>query len=175
MAECCVVGVYRTLAEAQSAVHILHRSDFPRGRTTLIATHDGPSPQLAEIAALGDDSGRDAAIGAGIGGAMGTLAGVSLAAASGTAMLLLTGPIAVGGLASALVGAFVGSLLGWGIHSAQISHYEKLLASGKTLVVAEGDPLEVAHAERVLRETDPAELHRHVRDGSEAKEIVATT
>jgi hypothetical protein len=106
---------------------------------------------------------------------VGTLAGVSPAAASGTAMLLLSGPIAVGGLASALVSAFVGSLLGWGIHSVQITHYEGLLASGNTLVVAEGEPLEVAHAERVLRETGPSELHVHLRDGSEAKEVVAAT
>jgi len=172
MAESCVIGVYNTLPEAQAAVHVLHRADFPPGQITLIASSEPHSPQVAEYASMGDDSGQDAAIGAGIGGVLGTVTGASLAAFSGTAILLLGGPVIVGGLAGALVGAFVGSLVGWGVHSSQIAHYEKFVKSGKALVVAEGGPLEVVHANRILRETNPVEVHVHARDGSEAHEIL---
>jgi hypothetical protein len=45
MAECCVVSVYASFAEAQTAVHILHRSDFLQGRTTVIASSDMRTPK----------------------------------------------------------------------------------------------------------------------------------
>jgi hypothetical protein len=120
---------------------------------------------------MGDDSVHDAAFGAGVGGVLGVLAGASAAALSGIAILFVAGSVA-GGLAGALLGALLGSLAGWGVHSSHIAHYEKQLKSGKALLIAEGNPLEVAHADRILQETDPGELHVHARDGSEAHEIL---
>lgn len=171
MADSCVVGVYNSLQEAQAATHILHRADFPRGQMMLIGSSAEHPPQMIEDLSMGDDSVHDAVCGAGVGGVLGVLAGASAAALSGIAIVFVAGSIA-GGLAGALLGAFVGSLAGWGVHSSQVAHYEKHLKSGKALVIAEGDPLEVAQAERILRETDPLELHVHARDGSEASEIL---
>jgi hypothetical protein len=174
MADSCVVGVYNSLQEAQVAAHILHRADFPRGQMMLIGSNTEHPPRMIEDLSMDDDSIHDAALGAGVGGILGVLAGVSAAELSGIAILFVAGSVA-GGLAGALLGAFVGSLVGWGVHSWHITHYEKYLKSGKALVIAEGDPLEVAHADRILQETDAVELHvharDHARDGSEACEI----
>jgi hypothetical protein len=46
------------------------------------------------------------------------------------------------------------------------------LKSGNALLIAEGDPVEVTHADRVLLETDAIALHVHAHDGSEAREIL---
>jgi hypothetical protein len=171
MADSCVVGVYNSLTEAQLAAHILHRAEFPKGQMMLIGSSAEQPPQLREDLSMGDDSVHDAALGAGVGGILGVLAGASAAELSGIAVLFVAGSLA-GGLAGALVGAFVGSLAGWGVHSWQIAHYQKYLKSGKALIIAEGDPLEVARADRILQETDPVELHIHARDGSETREIL---
>jgi len=84
---------------------------------------------------------------------------------------LVAGP-AAGVLAGAVLGAFLGSLAGWGVHTSQVAHYEKYLKSGNALLIAEGNPEEVGHADRILRETDAVALDVHVLDGSEAREII---
>ena len=171
MADSCVVGVYNSLQEAQVATHVLHRANFPPGQMMLIGSSAEHPPQMIEDLSMGDDSVHDAVFGAGVGGALGVLAGASAAALSGIAIVFVAGSVA-GGLTGALFGAFVGSLAGWGVHSSQVAHYEKHLQSGKALVIVEGDPLEVAHVDRILQETNPLELHVHARDGSEAREIL---
>jgi hypothetical protein len=173
MTDSCVVCVYGSLGEAQSAIHILHRANFPRGLILLVGSEPGRRREAFADLSMGDDSVRDAALGAGVGGVLGALAGVSWAALSEAAILLVGGPI-VGSLAGALFGALLGSLSGWGVHTSRIAHYEKLLASGKTLVIVEGDPLQVARADRILQETGPIELHVYARDGSEQLEALAT-
>jgi hypothetical protein len=171
MAESCVVGVYSSLKEAQAAAHILDRAKFPRGQTLLVGSGADRDPKAFEDLSMGDDSVRDAALGAGVGGVLGVLAGASAATLSGLVVLLIAGPLA-GGLAGAVVGAFVGSLAGWGVHDAKIAHYEASLKSGKSLLIAEGGPLEVAEADRILQETGPIELHVFASDGSESGEIL---
>jgi hypothetical protein len=173
MTESCVVCVYGSLHEAQAAIHILHRANFPRGQILLVGSQPGRRRDAIAGLSLEDDSVRDAAFGAGVGGVLGALAGVSWAALSEAAILLVGGPV-VGGLAGALFGALLGSLSGWGVHTSRIAHYEKLLASGRTLVIVEGDPLQVAHADRILQETGPTELHVFARDGSEELQALAT-
>ena len=84
---------------------------------------------------------------------------------AGVGAVFMAGPI--GGVAAGIAtGAFLGGLAGWGVHDAKIRHYEKLVGEGKVLVVAHGDPLQVAHAHRILKETGSIELHSYAGSDS---------
>jgi uncharacterized membrane protein len=126
---------------------------------------------MVDDLSMGDDSVRDAALGAGVGGVLGALTGASTGVLTGIGLLLVAAP-AAGALAGALLGAFLGSLVGWGVHQSQIAHYEEQLKSGHALLIAEGNPVEVTHADRILQETDAIALDIHAQDGSEAREIL---
>ena len=171
MAEECVVAVYGTPKAASDAVHILHRADFPAEQITMVATDVLSQANVTDDLTMGDDSIRDAAIGAGLGGVLGVLAGVSAMAISGLGMVFLIGPVG-GGIVGALTGGLLGGLAGWGVHEAQIGHYQQCLKQDQLLVIVEGDPLEVARADRILQETELIELHLHAKTDSEASEFV---
>jgi hypothetical protein len=72
---------------------------------------------------------------------------------------------------SAATAAFLGSLAGWGVHHEHIRHYEQLIKDGNVLVIAHGNPLELSQADRILRETNAAEVHVHVKTSAESTEI----
>jgi uncharacterized membrane protein len=137
----------------------------------LVGSSDQRPPRVNDDLTMGDDSAHDAALGAGVGGVAGMLTGVSAGALSGIGLLLLAAPVA-GALAGALLGAFLGSLAGWGVHTSQIARFEKLLKSGNALLIVEGDPVDVANADRILQETGATALEIHAYDGSEAREIL---
>jgi uncharacterized membrane protein len=171
MAESCVVGVYGSLTKAQTAAHILQRADFPARQVMLVGSAIERSNHMAGDLTMGDDSVHDAALGAGVGGLLGVLTGTAAGTLSGMGILLLAAP-AAGALTGVVLGAFLGSLVGWGVHKSQIAHYEKYLKSGRALLIAEGDPIQVSRADEILRETDPIELEVHALDSSEAREIL---
>jgi hypothetical protein len=166
----CVVGVYDSLKQAEQAVHILHRADFPTKQISLVAAGFEGQPEIVEELSRGDDSAHDAAIGAGLGGVMGMLGGVAVASVFGLSAVFLVGPIG-GGLVGTAVGAFLGGMAGWGVHDEQIRHYETSVKNGKVLVVLHGNPLELDRAKRILQETDVAAVHLHARDSSDAPEV----
>ncbi len=64
----CVVAVYENVEQARLAVHILNQSDFPTKQVSLVAAHLENQPELETELNYGDDSLRDAFIGAGFGG-----------------------------------------------------------------------------------------------------------
>jgi hypothetical protein len=118
---------------------------------------------------IGDDSLRDAALGAGLGAAAGLLAGLSFVATTTLGVFLL-GPLAATG---AIAGAFLGGLAGWGVQQRHLRYYERAVRTGKVLVVANGSPVELVDAERVLAETDAVELHVHARSDEESPVVQA--
>jgi hypothetical protein len=172
-AEESVVGVYDSSPQAEQAVHILKQADFRASQISLVASSLKNQPALREELRTGDDSVRDAAIGAGLGGILGLLAGIGLAAIPVAGMIVfLIGPIG-GAATGSIVGGLVGSMFGWGVHKDQLAHYEQLVREGKVLVVVNGgNPLELVHAERILRETDAVEVNLHARTGSDAPEVL---
>ena len=104
----CVVGVYDSLKKAEQAVRIMHQAGFPTKQVSLVASHLANKPELVEEITMGDDSVRDAAIGAGLGGILGVLAGIGAMVVSGAGIVVfLAGPIGVAALGTA-VGAFLG-------------------------------------------------------------------
>lgn len=165
----CVVGVYQTFAEAKDAVQALEQAEYPAKQVSLV-THriedEVPDEQLLQY---GDNAERTAATGAGVGGLIGVLLGTPLVAVGGVGSVLIAGPVAMG-LAGAIVGGFLGAMSGWGVHEDHVKEYEKQVAEGAMLVIANGDPLEVTEAEKILQETDAIGVHRHVETSADAVE-----
>lgn len=171
MADECVVVVYDNLEQAQNAVHILDRGGFPAAQVSLVTKGTRDQAEAQKYIQMGDDSPRDAVIGAGLGAITGVLTGITVATLSGAAVIFLAGPIGLIGLTGAAVGAFLGAMGGWGVHRERIAHYEALVEQGRTLVIAHGAPLQIIEADRILKETDPAEIHVYTKTESESPEV----
>ncbi len=173
MKEECVVGVYDSIERAERAVRILKLADFRPEQISIVASNRKAKPEVVEELKLGDDSVRDAAVGAGLGGILGILAGIGLAVSPIAGMIVfLIGPIG-GAATGTVVGGLVGAMFGWGVRKDQIESYEQMVRAGKVLVIVNGNPLELVHAERILRETQVAEVNLHSREGSDAPEVYA--
>lgn len=162
----CVVAVYDSFPLASSAIHALENSEFPADQVSLV-THDVEKEvPRTEPMQYGDDTHRDAAKGAGVGGLLGLLLGAPLLAIPGIGPMLIAGPLAVG-MTGAIVGGFLGSMVGWGVHADHVAEYEKKVREGALLVVASGDPDDVALAQRVLQATDARSVDLHAKTSAD--------
>jgi hypothetical protein len=74
------------------------------------------------------------------------------------------------GLAGAIVGGFLAALQGWSVHRDHVGDYEKQVAEGSLLVIAHGDPLQVAEAESALQKTQADEVHLHAETSADSVE-----
>jgi len=166
MSDECVVAVYKKLDDARKAVRELSEGGFPTPQISLVTAGLKDHPDIVEELQFKDDSMHDAAVLAGLGGIAGALAGLSVIVASGLGVVFLVGPIG-GAIAGAVTGGFMGAMGGWGVHDHQIQHYERLIAEGHVLVVANGAPLDLARAHRVLEWTNTEELHTYARSDDE--------
>jgi uncharacterized membrane protein len=171
MVDECVVAVYPTLERAREAIHRLTDSGFPASQLSLVTVGLKDDPAVIEELKLSDDSKYDAAVAAGLGSVVGILSGLSVMVLSGLGLVFLVGPIG-GGIVGGIVGAYMGALAGWGAHEHQIEHYQRLVEEGKALVIANGDPLRLAHAYRSLKAMGASEIHTFARMGDEAPSSV---
>lgn len=169
MVDECVVSVYPKVNLAQDAIHRLIESGFPSGQVSLVTTAVRDNPQLLEELKLSDDSAHDAAVGAGLGGVLGILGGAGVVALTRVGAMFLVGPL-WGGMLGGLTGAFIGAMSGWGVHDHKIQHYQQLVERGQVIVIAVGDPVQLAQAYRLLYETGPSEVHTYARMGDEHPE-----
>jgi hypothetical protein len=160
MAEECVVAVYNDLAEAKAGINKLIASGFPQTNISLVtATLKNEPAAVKQALELGDESAKDAAIGAGVGGVIGFLGGGTVVTLAGTGVFI-AGPL--GALTGVVVGGLIGAIRGWSVHKDHIPKYEAKIKAGQVLVLAHGnDPLAVAKAEKTLYTTDPLEIHLH--------------
>jgi uncharacterized membrane protein len=166
----CYVAVYRSFDEARKAIQALDEEGFPEQQISLV-THDVAAevPREEELQ-YGDDNVADIAKGAGAGGLLGALLSAPLLTIPGLGLALLAGPLAAGAT-GAIVGGFLGGLSGWGVHKDHIQAYEEKVKEGCLLVVASGNPAEIAIASRVLNDTDAEETHLHARTSDDAPEV----
>jgi hypothetical protein len=164
----CVVGVFDTVLQAEAAVRDLQQAGFTMDQISLVTRHIDEQSDVGKELNYGDDSLRDAAIGATLGGLMGVVSDAAIIMMAGVGTIIATGPILVAGV---VAGAFLGALAGWGVHSANIRKYESLVQEGKVLVVVDGDPEQVADADRLLRRTEASEVHLHSKSSDDAPEI----
>jgi hypothetical protein len=165
----CVVGVFESVPKAQLAVHILDRAGFAPDHVSLVTRHIDPSSAVGKELSIGDDSLRDAAIGATLGGLAGVVSDATIFLITGIGAIVVAGPLVAA--MGAVVGAFLGAMEGWGVHKAHIRKYERLVHEGKVLVVVGGRPDELAQADRMLRQTDATEVHLYAESSGDAPEI----
>jgi hypothetical protein len=171
MADECVVAVYRNIAQAQDAIGRLTKNGFPAAQISLVTTGLREHPEVVKELELEDDSLHDAAIVAGLGGAVGALSGLGVMLASRLGAMFLFGPVG-GAIVGGITGGFVGAMAGTGVHQAKVDHYERLIKRGHVLLIASDGPVELAHAHRLLQGDDVVELHKYARSASEPSQAV---
>lgn len=170
MANHCVVAVYESFDQAREGVQALEKSTFPSEQVSLV-THSVPEEFLqGKVLQYGDETEKDAAKGAGLGGLLGLLLGTPLLMIPGVGQVLVAGPLATG-LTGAIVGGFLGAMGGWGVHTDHAQQYEEQVKQGRLLVIANGDPQQVAEAQRLLRETAAENIQLHVPTSADAPEV----
>ncbi|MEQ9410990.1 MAG: hypothetical protein RIK87_24980 [Fuerstiella sp.] len=170
MSEECVIAIYNTIDPAKEAVLALKESGFPSDQMSLATKTLKLEAEVREAIEFGDEMAKDAAIGAGAGALLAVFAEATAVAITGMGAFLVAGPIVMG----AIVGGLMGAANGWGVHKDHIPVYEKKLHEGKVLLIAHGDPVNVALADRILQGTDPLELHLHAESSADAPEIERT-
>ncbi len=170
MSNHCVVAIFDSLREAGEAVHALERSDFPSDQVSLVSHNVSEEVPQEELLQAGDATETDAAKGAGLGGLFGLLVGTPLLTIPAVGPVLIAGPLATG-LTGAIVGGFLGAMAGWGVHDDHVKEYEERVKQGKLLVVASGDPQELAEALRILRDLSPEEIRFHAPTSADSPEV----
>ncbi len=163
----CVVAVYDSITRAERALHILHGSEFPHDQMSLVMSHIKDDPDLVTDLKLGQESAKESAVCAGLGGVVGFLSGIAVAVVTGIGTVFLLGPI-TGLFGGAALGTFVGAMAGLGIRREDIGRYEQCVKDGKVLVIAHGESHELDHAKRILNGTDVNEVKLHSRSGPHA-------
>lgn len=169
MSRHCTVAIYDDFEAAKQAVTTLDESKFPSDQVSLVANsvHDDlPSTTSLQY---GDESDKDAALGAGVGGLVGFFMAAPLLTIPGFGLMLIAGPITAG-LTGAIVGGFLGSMIGWGVHEDHVAEYEEEVRKGSFLVVANGDPFETDYAKQVLDQTNARSVTQHVRESADRVE-----
>lgn len=166
----CSVAVFKSFEDASQAIQALDTAHYPEQQVSVV-THD-VAKQVPQEQSLqyGDKSVQDVATGAGTGGLLGLLLTSPLLAIPGVGPAIFVGPLAAGAT-GAIVGGFLGGMTGWGVHEDHVQDYERRVREGCLLVVANGDPAEVAKAHRIFQESAAVETHMHARTSADAAEI----
>jgi hypothetical protein len=171
MSQECVVGVYDSPEKARDAVEALERSQFSLQHVSLVGGTAVEALRKIESLKYGDDAETKAAEGAGLGGLAGILLAAPLLAIPGVGPLLVAGPLAAAGLTGAVVGGFLGSMRGWGVHDDHVTEFEQKVRSGHFLVIVSGDPQEIALAKKILDNSDAGEVRLYARTSADSPEI----
>ena len=163
-----VIGVYRTMSEAEEAVRVLDRGGFPIKQISVLAQNLESEKEVHGYVTAGDVAKAGAGTGAWVGGLFGVLVGAAFIWVPGFGPLLAAGSFAailLGGIEGAVAGAagggLLGALAGWGVSRQHILKYEEHLKGGKYLLIAHGSAEEVARAQNILQGTAAIEVTRH--------------
>ena len=173
MSEQSVIGVYNTMSEAEEAVHLLDKGNFPIKQVSVVAQDMQSEKEVHGYVTAGDVAKAGAGTGAWVGGFFGLLVGAAFIWVPGFGPLLAAGSFAailLGGVEGAIAGAagggVLGALVGWGVSKQHILKYEEHLKGGKYLLMAHGSAEEVTRAHDILQGTEAAEVTRHVEAGA---------
>lgn len=163
-----VVGIYKTLDEAEAAVHQLAQSQFPINQVSIVSSGLQSEKDIHGYVTQGDVAKTGAGTGAWMGGIFGLLVGAAFLWVPGVGPLIVAGPLAaalMGGAEGAAVGAGAGGLLGalggWGVKKQHILKYEDAVKADQYLVVAHGTSADVSHAQSILATTASTSLETH--------------
>jgi hypothetical protein len=159
MQQDCVVGVFESVVDARSAVSMLEHGGWSQ-HVSLITRGDESELDATNPLDHGDRMEKSAAVGAGVGTALGLLAGSALFVIPGIGPVVFAGAMA-SGITGGLVGGIVGAMSGWGIKEDHSREYERDLQAGKTLVLVAGNPRKLAEAKSILDDTNAEQVVLH--------------
>ncbi len=134
-----VIGVFKTVAQAEVAVARLHEVGFAREDISAVLPDPTATRNFAYEQNTKAPEGAVAGgvAGATVGGTIGLLAGIGALAIPGLGPLIAAGPImaALSGIAAGgAVGGMTGGLIGLGIPELEAKEYEGKVKAGNTLV-----------------------------------------
>ncbi len=160
-----VVGLFDDFQAAQNVVRDLTTAGFSRESISIAAnkTASGYTGDGTDFGASVSDSpaanaaGKDATVGAGVGGVIGLLAGLGLLAIPGIGPVLAAGPIAAAlgmGAAGAGIGAAAGGLIGGlthlGVPKEHAEYYAEGVRRGGTLVTVDAPDAQAQQAVDIM-------------------------
>ena len=159
-----VIGVYRSMSDAETAIRTLIETGFPSDKVSLIGQDLTTETQVHGFVTTGDVAKGGAKAGAWVGGIFGVLAGAALLVVPGVGPVLVLGPLAAGAVGAAegaTGGAGLGALMGHFIARRHVPKYSRHVEAGRFLLVVHGSPDEVARAHEILARSGAAEVERH--------------
>jgi len=167
------VGVYEDMSKAEEAIRELDRSGFPIEQVSIIARSLEGEKEIHGFVSAGGLAGKVASVGAWVGGLFTLLVGAAFFWVPGSGPLVVAGPLAAamlgrleGGSTGAAGGELLAPMVEWGVSRYHIVRYAELVKGGKYLVVAHGDPAEVARACDILHCGEPEEVEVHTGEES---------
>jgi uncharacterized membrane protein len=168
MKEQSVVGVYKTIDEAEQAVHALDKARYPINQVTIVSKDIATEKKVHGYVTACDVSKAGAKSGAWLGGIFGLLVGAAFMWVPGVGPVIVAGSLAsalLGGVEGALAGSALGGILSglaaWGISKQHILKYEEVVKAGRFLVIAHGSAEDVKKAQAILAGTGASELTSH--------------
>lgn len=163
-----VVVIYKSHAEAETAVKELQHSGFDMKKLSIVGRDYHTDEDVIGYYNAGDRMKYWGKAGAFWGGIWGMLFGSAFFLVPGVGPLLVAGPL-VNMIVAALQGAVVAgglSAIGAGLYSLGIPRdsvlqYETALKTGKFVVIVHGNAAEATHAREIINRTNPEELMEH--------------
>jgi len=163
-----VVAIYKSHAEAETAIRELQRSGFDMKKLSIVGRDYHTDEHVVGYYNAGERMKYWGKAGAFWGGIWGLLFGSAFFWVPGLGPLLVAGPL-VGWIIGALEGAVVvggASAIGAGLYSLGIPkdsvlQYETALRTGRFVVIAHGTAAESARAREVITRTGPEALDEH--------------
>jgi hypothetical protein len=163
-----VVAIYKSHAEAETAVKELQQSGFDMKKLSIVGRDYHTDEHVVGYYHTGDRMKHWGKLGAFWGGIWGLLFGSAFFLIPGVGPLLIAGPLVswiVGALEGAVVvgglSALGAGLFGLGIPKDSILKYETAVKSGKYVVIAHGSDVETVHAREIINRTNPEALEAH--------------
>src|SRR6202051_3821956 len=159
-----VFGIYKSSAQAESAVDHILRAGFSQNDISVLLPDAQSSKEFAHEKSTKAPEGTAAGVTTGgvIGGTLGLLAGIGALAIPGVGPFIAAGPImaSLAGLGvGGAVGGFVGALVGMGIPEFEAKLYDLRVKDGGVLVAAHCEsPEGISKAREVLKAVGAEEI-----------------
>lgn len=162
-----VIGVFRDISTAESAVKALRNKGFTDNEISIVAkdSKGKGAGKSGDMEAGSDFGGTDSIAdgttwGGALGGVAGLLAGVGALAIPGIGPIVAAGPLA-GVLSGAVTGGVAGGLINLGIPEERGRQYEQDLKQGGILAVIETSEDKVNDASSILRQNGAKDVESH--------------
>jgi uncharacterized membrane protein len=155
-----VVAIYKSHAEAETAVKDLQQSGFDMKKLSIVGRDYHTDEHVVGYYNTGDRMKHWGKTGAFWGGIWGLLFGSAFFLIPGVGPLVMAGPL-VGWIVGALEGAVVVGGYSFGIPKDSVLRYETAIKSGKFVVIAHGSDAETVHAREIINRTNPEALEEH--------------